>query len=193
MIDFPTDEAINEALDKILTESAFQSFINEIGWKILNWLAELFFGLSEIDNLGIIPLIIFGIIILLVVLGVALLLRFALRHRLLKPLPVDEEFCADPLTECMIFYKEGAFEKALVFLFIWYLRLLAKDKFITIEKGKTNFQYELELKQNAYGDIERFRAFKTIFAAIRYGNRSTSRDEFESWHTFCLETERGAI
>ena len=83
--------------------------------------------------------------------------------------------------------EEGAFNKAIIFLFIWYLQFLDSGKFIMMEKGKTNFQYELELKANAYGELEKYRNFKTVFEAVRYGGRGLKSYDFEGWRLFCSQ------
>ena len=186
MADFPSKAVINEALDKIFAGPEFRSLANEILSRIVAWLAERLIGLYA-GNYDIIPIAIFIMFVLLLIIGVVLLTRRALSHRrLYEPQSTPNEESQDGLwLACMAYAEKGIYDKAIVRLFIWYLHTLAGSNYIAIEKGKTNFQYELELRQNGYRNLDRFRAFKEIFAAVRYGGRDINRDDFNAWLKAC--------
>ena len=186
MAEFPSTNDINEALDKIFSLPEFSSPVNEMLARFLDWLDGIFNRVYN-GEFDIVPIAMIVLFFLLIILGTIILTRSLSRYRALESYP-NVESVDDPWHACMEYAEREIYEKAIVFLFIWYLSSLASSGFITIEKGKTNYQYELELTRNAYGKLERFRAFKVIFAATRYGGRGVSRDDFESWRLFCLET-----
>jgi len=194
MTGFPSETAINEALDKIFARPEFHSLIQELLARIYDWLGVLFSGFN-IGNFNLMPLFVVVIFSMLLIFCIVLLARGALHlgslHK--SQAAINEEAQKDYWLISMGLAEKGAFDKAIVFLFIWYLQHLAEGNFIKMEKGKTNLQYELELRQNAYSMLDRFRTFKMVFAAVRFGGHSIDRDVFEGWRSFCLETcKKGA-
>jgi hypothetical protein len=192
MTDFPSDNAINEALEKVYARPEFQSWFNDLSSRFFAWLADLLSGIN-VGSLEFIPYAIVIIFLILLAVGAGLLVFAIMRRRNLRKQDskVSYQPDFDPWLESKHFAEEGAFEKATIFLFIWYLKLLDQDKLIALEKGKTNYQYELELIENAYPKLDRFRTFKTIYAAVRYGNRRIGQEDFENWQSFCL-SHKGA-
>jgi len=188
MTDFPSDNAIDETLDEIFRLPEFYSASDEISAQLNSLIGNILIDVFWGDH-RIFAIVILVVLCVLLTVFAIFLIRWGLRRRRLSdPISVTKkETEADLWLRCMAFAEKGAFEKAIVILFVWYLQFLGSRGLITIEKGKTNFQYELELSRNAYGKIDRFRAFKTIFAAVRYGGKDIGREDFEGWRSFCQE------
>lgn len=192
MTEFPSDELINSTIDGILSRPEFQPRGKGISDYILEKLADLLGMLFDAAGgaYGIPVAVLIGLAAFLILLTVILVLRMKRMRRLdsEKNGPPKQMYGGSELWQAAIgFAGRGEFNKALICLFLAHLRLLDEYGLITIEKSKTNIQYEQELIQNGYDGIQQFREFKNLFNAVRYGYLNVDGNTFSAWQEYCLK------
>ena len=83
MTDFPSETAINDALEKIFAQPEFHSFVDEFYERVLAQIIAWLFERLAVFNLGsfnMVPIIIFALFLLLLVSGAVLLILTVLRR-----------------------------------------------------------------------------------------------------------------
>ncbi|MCL1817105.1 MAG: hypothetical protein FWG43_05845 [Clostridiales bacterium] len=187
----PTESYVEERIELILASPDFRSYVTEYFERFLRWLTEQIARLvGSLGGFKGIPIAVFiTIITALLLVGLFFALRSwrmrKYKHTTLKP-PADW-VNSDAWAQCSLYAQRKEYEKAIIWLFLAYLKFLSELGLIKAHQSKTNFQYEMELVQNRYARLPLFRSFKNVFNAIRYGGKSADEGVYRYWREKLVE------
>jgi hypothetical protein len=180
-----------------------------LGWidKLIEWLIKLWpsadrpIASSDKDWIASVRVVIIGLLIVLFCSLAYILWRSWVRRRTAQievvatalestPDLEDEDLTADdlPANRWLDLAKEltekGSLRLAIRALYLAILANLAEHELITIEKYKSNLEYELELQRKAHdkmGLLSAFSKSKEIFERVWYGMYRISRPDLDNY------------
>ena len=183
----PSSEEITVTIERILDRLEFAGLRESEGF----WGSELFENLSNAfstvaESLGVptVLIVVFGAVALLSL--AFFLVHLGRRRRLRKSASqIDPDELTDPMRAAQEYADMQNYSAALVCLFVAHLHTLSDNGWIIRQKSKTNLQYEWELIQAGYPELDDFRRFRDLFHRVRYGDHPLDRDEYEQWLAYC--------
>lgn len=192
----PSDQAIRDAIGRILDRYEFRNVNEEIadwiGRRLLDQLLNAIEQTSDMTGIPVMLLVVFGVFLL------GLIIFFVVRGLRLRRLeeagPQEGEHPLqhqNPYTVADRLAEEEKYGEALIWLFYGHIKDLDAAGLLVAHPSKTNLQYEWELRYNRYQGLERFREFKNLFNSVRYGGRSVGPEAFVLWRSHCGDARKG--